>query len=185
MAIKSTVFKVDLQITDVDRDYYANHLLTIARHPSETNERMMMRIIAFALHASDDLAFTKGISSDEEPDIWEKNLTNEILVWIDLGQPDEKRIRQACGKAKSVIIYTYNQRSSTIWWTQIKDKLKRFNNLCVINLSASNQDELESMIERTIELQCMIQDGQIWLSNNNQTIPVVKDTWKESVTTNY
>lgn len=185
MAIKSTVFKVDLQITDVDRDYYANHLLTIARHPSETNERMMMRIIAFALHASDDLAFTKGISSDEEPDIWEKNLTNEILVWIDLGQPDEKRIRQACGKAKSVIIYTYNQRSSTIWWTQIKGKLERFNNLCVVNLSVPNQDELESMIERTIELQCMIQDGQIWLSNNNLTIPVEKHTWKDCVTTNY
>ena len=91
MAIKSTVFKVDLQITDIDRDYYQNHLLTVARHPSETNERMMMRIIVYALHASDSLSFTKGISSDEEPDIWEKNLTDEIILWIDLGQPDEKR----------------------------------------------------------------------------------------------
>ena len=181
MAIKSTVFKVDLQITDIDRDYYQNHLLTVARHPSETNERMMMRIIAFALHASENLAFTKGISSDEEPDIWEKNLTNEITLWIDLGQPDEKRIRQACGKAKSVIIYTYNQRSSTIWWAQIQDKLARFKNLSVVSLAVTNQAELESMIERTMELQCMIQDGQVWLSGNNLTIQVEKDIWKDSV----
>lgn len=181
MAIKSTVFKVDLQITDLDRDYYQGHLLTVARHPSETNERMMMRIIAFALHASDELSFTKGISSDEEPDLWERNLTDEIMTWIDLGQPDEKRIRQACGKSKRVIIYTYNQRSATIWWDQIKAKLERFKNLSVINLSVTNADELESMIDRTIELQCTIQDGQIWLSNNLLTVQVNKENWKSGL----
>lgn len=181
MAIKSTVFKVDLQITDLDRDYYQSHLLTVARHPSETNERMMMRIIAFALHASDELTFTKGISSDEEPDIWERNLTDEIMTWIDLGQPDEKRIRQACGKSKSVVIYTYNKRSATIWWDQIKAKLERFKNLSVINFSVTNADELESMIDRTIELQCTIQDGQIWLSNNLLTVQINKEDWKSGL----
>jgi len=181
VAIKSTVFKVDLQITDLDRDYYQSHLLTVARHPSETNERMMMRIIAFALHASDELSFTKGISSDEEPDIWERNLTDEIIMWIDLGQPDEKRIRQACGKSKKVIIYTYNQRSATIWWDQIKAKLERFKNLSVVNLSVADADELESMIDRTIELQCTIQDGQVWLSNNKLTVQVEKVDWKNSL----
>lgn len=108
----------------------------------------------------------------------EKNLTDEIILWIDLGQPDEKRIRQACGKAQSVIIYTYNQRSSTIWWSQIKNKLDRFENLSVINLSASNIDELEGMIDRTIELQCTIQDGQVWLSNNTLTVQIEKEDWK-------
>ena len=181
MAIKSTVFKVDLQITDLDRDYYQSHLLTVARHPSETNERMMMRIIAYALHASNDLTFTKGISSDEEPDIWQRNLTDEIILWIDLGQPDEKRIRQACGKSKTVVIYTYNQRSATIWWSQVKAKLERFKNLSVINLSVANADELESMIDRTIELQCTIQDGQIWLSDNKLTVQVEKEDWKNSL----
>ena len=181
MAIKSTVFKVDLQITDLDRDYYQSHLLTVARHPSETNERMMMRIIAYALHASNDLTFTKGISSDEEPDIWQRNLTDEIILWIDLGQPDEKRIRQACGKSKIVVIYTYNQRSATIWWSQVKAKLERFKNLSVINLSVANADELESMIDRTIELQCTIQDGQIWLSDNKLTVQVEKEDWKNSL----
>jgi len=181
VAIKSTVFKVDLQITDLDRDYYHSHFLTVARHPSETNERMLMRIIAFALHASDDLVFTKGISSDDEPDIWEKNLTGDILLWIDLGQPDEKRIRQACGKAKSVIIYTYNQRSATIWWDQIRNKLARFKNLSVVNLSNNAQEELEAMIDRTIELQCTIQDGQIWLSNNTSTVQIEKENWETGI----
>lgn len=181
MAIKSTVFKVDLQITDLDRNYYQSHLLTIARHPSETNERMMMRIIAYALHASNDLSFTKGISSDEEPDIWKKSLTDEIVLWIELGQPDEKRIRQACGKSKNVFIYTYNQRSATIWWSQLKTKLERFKNLSVINLSVASADELESMIDRTIELQCTIQDNQVWLSNNLLTMQVEKVDWKNNL----
>lgn len=180
MAIKSTVFKVDLQITDLDRDYYQGHHLTVARHPSETNERMLMRIIAFALHASDDLVFTKGISSDDEPDIWEKNLTGEIVLWIDLGQPDEKRIRQACGKSKSVIIYTYNQRSSTIWWPQIKNKLERFKNLTVVNLSVSDEDGLDTMVDRTIELQCTVQDSHIWLSSSNSTVQIETENWKIS-----
>lgn len=154
MAIKSTVFKVNLQITDIDRDYYHAHSLTLARHPSETNERMLIRIIAFALNASGDLTFTRGLSSDDEPDIWAKTLSGEIELWIDLGQPDEKRIRQACGKAKSVIIYTYNQRSAEIWWQQIKGKLGRFKNLSIINLVVANADNLDEMIERTIDFQC-------------------------------
>jgi len=177
VAIKSTVFKIDLQITNLDREYYHTHLLTVARHPSETNERMFMRIIAFSLNASDALQFTKGISSDEEPDIWEKNLTDEITLWIELGQPDEKRIRQACGKAKSVIVYTYNARSSTIWWDQIRDKLGRFKNLSVVNLSMSNSSEIENMVERTLELQCTIQDGQVWLSKGEQMIQFEQDIW--------
>lgn len=178
MAIKSTVFKVDLQITDIDRGYYQTHLLTVARHPSETNERMFMRIIAFSINASDALQFTKGISSDDEPDIWEKSLSDETILWIDLGQPDEKRIRQACGKAQSVIIYTYNQRSATIWWEQIKDKLKRFNNLSVVNLSISDIEGIETMVARTIELQCTIQDGQVWLSQGEKMIQIDQDIWQ-------
>lgn len=178
MAIKSTVFKVNLQITDIDRDYYHAHSLTLARHPSETNERMLIRIIAFALNASGDLTFTRGLSSDDEPDIWAKTLSGEIELWIDLGQPDEKRIRQACGKAKSVIIYTYNQRSAEIWWQQIKGKLGRFKNLSIINLVVANADNLDEMIERTIDFQCTIQDGQLWLSKDGTMLQVDQQLWQ-------
>jgi len=98
MAIKSTIFKAEIQITDMDRNYYNDHALTIARHPSENDERMMLRILTFALNGSDSMAFSKGLSSEDEPDLWQKNLSDEIELWIDLGQPDEKRIRRACGR---------------------------------------------------------------------------------------
>ena len=115
MAFKATIFKADLQIADMDRHYYHDHALTIAQHPSETDERMMMRLLAFALHAHEALAFGKGISVDDEPDVWQKDLTGAIDLWIDVGLPDEKRIRKACGRARHVFIYSYAQRSAHIW----------------------------------------------------------------------
>ncbi|MBL1275834.1 MAG: YaeQ family protein [Ectothiorhodospiraceae bacterium] len=178
MAIKSTVFKIDLQISDMDKHSYRNHLLTLARHPSETNERMMIRIIAFALHASDDLQFTRGISTDDEPDIWEKNLVNEIELWVELGQPDEKRIRKACAKSKKVVVYTFNPRSATIWWDQVKNKLTRFSNLSVINLSIAEPETLEEMVERTVQLQCTIEGGHIWLSSDALMVQINQDVWR-------
>ena len=132
MAIKSTIFKADVQITDMDRNYYQDHNLTLARHPSENDERMMFRLLTFALHASDSMGFTKGLSSENEPDLWQKSLSDEIEVWIDFGQPDEKRIRKACGRATEVFIYTYNYRSALTWWQQIQNRLTRFDNLSVI-----------------------------------------------------
>ena len=105
MALSATIFKIDLNIADMDRNYYADHRLVIARHPSETDERMMVRVLAFACHASDSLQFTRGLSSDEdEPDIWDKDLTGNIETWIDVGQPDPKRVRKACGRARQVFI---------------------------------------------------------------------------------
>ena len=88
MAIKSTIFKIDLQITDLDRNYYQTHALTIARHPSETDERMIVRVIAFALHAHASLEFGKGLSAEDEPDLWRRDLTGTIEQWIEVGLPD-------------------------------------------------------------------------------------------------
>ncbi|HXH71658.1 MAG TPA: YaeQ family protein, partial [Mariprofundaceae bacterium] len=116
MAINATIFKAEVQITDLDRHYYADHQLTIARHPSETDSRMMVRLVAFAFHAGEALQFTRGISTEDEPDLWQKSMSGEIELWIELGQPDEKRIRKACGRARKVIVYTYQQRSGEAWW---------------------------------------------------------------------
>ena len=108
MAIKATICKANLQIADMDRGYYNDLTLTIAQHPSETDERMMVRLLAFALHASEGLKFTEGISAeDDEPDIWQKNMSGEIEIWIEVGLPDEKRIRKACNRAKQVYLYPY------------------------------------------------------------------------------
>ena len=114
MALKATIFKADLQIADMDRNYYQDHALTLARHPSETDERMMVRLLAFAIHADEALTFTKGLFDTEEPDLWQKDLTGAIQLWIEVGQPDEKRILKACGRSEQVIVYSYGA-TSHIW----------------------------------------------------------------------
>ena len=176
MALKATIFKASVQIADMDHNYYADHSLTIARHPSETDQRMMLRLLMFCLHASDRLIFTKGISIDDEPDLWERSETGDIDLWIELGLPDEKRIRKACGRAKRVVICTYSQRSFGVWWKQIEDKLARFKNLSMINVDDEPLSRLETFVERSIQLQCSIQDGEIWLSNEQSSLQVIPHT---------
>ncbi|HWS25207.1 MAG TPA: YaeQ family protein, partial [Xanthomonadales bacterium] len=116
MALKATVYKAELQISDLDRHYYETHTLTLAQHPSETGERVMVRLLAYALFAADDLDFGRGLSSDDEPDLWRKSLTGEIEQWIYLGQPEEARIRKACGRAREVVVIGYSGRSFSLWW---------------------------------------------------------------------
>jgi uncharacterized protein YaeQ len=172
MALGATIFKIQLNIADTDRGYYADHNLTIARHPSETDERMMVRVLAFIAHADDRLQFTKGLSAEDEPDLWQKSLTEEIELWINVGQPDEKRLRKACSRSPRVLLYLYGGRSADLWWQQNSDKLARFEHLGVINLAKSATDELATLVERTMQLQCTIQDNQIWINNGTRTVEV-------------
>ena len=172
MAISSTINKVSLNIADVDRNYYQLHELTVAQHPSENDFRFMIRLIAFMANASESLNFTKGLSSDDEPELWQKSLTDETDLWIELGQPDEKRIRKACGRSKQVIIYTYHEGKAKVWWEQQKSKLARFDNLNVLHINAVGA---ETMIKRSMQLQCNIQDGEIYLSDDNSNLTVTID----------
>ncbi len=173
MAISSTINKVSLNIADMDRHYYQSHELTVAQHPSETDFRFMVRLIAFMANASEQLSFTKGLDSDDEPDLWQKTLTDEIELWIDLGQPDEKRIRKACGRARQVIIYTYDERKAKVWWEQQQSKLKRFTNLKVLHINAQG---VEAMVKRSMQLQCNIQEGEIYLDDENLTFTITLDS---------
>ncbi len=135
MALKSTIFKIELQIADMDRGYYADHALTIARHPSENDERMMARVLAFALHAHEALAFGRGLSADDEPDLWRRDLTGAIEQWIDVGQPDERLLRKACNRSQEVVLLTYG-RTAEVWWAQNRNALERLANLRVLHLPA-------------------------------------------------
>ena len=180
MALKATIFKAALQIADMDRHYYHDHGLTIARHPSETDERMMVRLLAFALNAHDDLAFGRGLSSDDEPALWRKDLTGAIALWIDVGTPDEKDIRKACGRAARVIVYSYGGRTADLWWEQNRNKLQRIANLTVINLPAAATQALATMSQRTMRLQCTIQDGQVWLADDQDRIEAGLTTLKSA-----
>jgi len=179
MALKATIFKADLQISDMDRHYYQNHNLILARHPSETDERLMVRILAFAMFAHENLQFSKGLSTDDEPELWQRSLSDEIELWIDLGQLDEKRIRKASSRAKKVCVYTYQERSATVWWQQIENKVQRFSNLQIIHLPDDASKSLASLCNRNMELQCNIQDGQIWLSDDQNSVHIIPVHWKQ------
>jgi len=179
MALKATIYKADLQIADMDRHYYADHALTIARHPSETDERMMVRLLAYALYAQEGMALTRGLFEVDEPDLWVKDLTGAIKLWIDLGQPDEDRMRKACNRADQVIVICYSH-SCPVWWKQVADKLSRLHNLTVLQLPSETAQALAGLAERTMALQCMVQDGDIWLNTDAQSIAVKLTPLKEA-----
>ncbi|MCF6212309.1 MAG: YaeQ family protein [Gammaproteobacteria bacterium] len=178
MALKATIFKAELQIANMDRNYYTAHNLTIARHPSETDERMMLRLLAFALSADEQLGFTRGISNDDEPDLWQQSLSGEIEHWIELGQPDEKRIRKACGRAHRVTLHPYSGSSADIWWSQNSDRLQRFENLDVIAFPTEAGGALAPMARRNMQLQCNIQDGEAWFSDGENDVTIRPQIWK-------
>ena len=178
MALKSTIYKAELNISDMDRGYYADHNLTIARHPSETDERMMIRVLAFAIHASERLSFGKGISDTEEPDFWLKDYTDAIQLWGEVGQPEDRRLLKACGRAEQVVVYSFAHASS-IWWKQINSRLDRAKNLQIKNIPSATSQELAKLAQRNMQLQCTIQDGQIWLSGGDESVQVDLETFKD------
>jgi len=178
MATKATIFKADLQIVDMDRNYYQEHALTLARHPSETDERMMLRILAFARHASDTLTFTRGLSSSDEPDLWQKDLTGAIEYWIELGQPDEKRLRKACGRSQQVLVYCYSGNSAGIWWQQNSAALAHIKNLAVLNIPAEKSKALAQLAQRNMQLQATLQDGDIWIADSESSVEVTPGIWQ-------
>ncbi len=176
MATKATIYKALLNIANMDTNYYNEHNLTLALHPSETELRLMARVIAFILNANEDLAFCKGISEDDEPDLWIKDLDGSIKLWIDLGQPDEKRIKKACGRADKVIIYTYQENMAMPWFKQLENNINRFKNLSVIHLNI--EEDIEELAKRSMVLQCNISDSELSLINDNQDVLVTHNILK-------
>ncbi len=172
MALKATIFKATLNIADMDRHYYADHHLTLARHPSETDERMMIRLLAFALNADEHLEFTKGLSTDDEPELWQKSLSDEIELWIELGLPEESRLRKACNRAKKVVLYTYGGRAVPVWWDKHHHKLSRFDNLTVINLPQEATEALAELAQRSMHVQVTIQDGEVSISKQDDLVSI-------------
>lgn len=172
MALTATIFKVQLQISDLDRQYYAEHNLTLARHPSETDERMMVRLLAFIMHADEHLTFTKGLCVDDEPDLWQKGLSGEIDLWIDVGLPDERRVRKACGRAGQVVLYLYGGRTADLWWQRNCATLSRFSNLDVMEIPEETSRGMADLAKRSMQIQCTIQDGEVWFSCEDQTLQI-------------
>ncbi len=172
MALKATIFKVKLNVSDLDRHYYGEHVLTLARHPSETDERMMVRLLAFALFADERMEFGKGLSSTDEPALWIKEYSGEIRLWIEVGLPDERALRKAAGRAAEVVVLTYGGRAADLWWAKDGAAMARIANLRVLALSAEESAALVALATRSMDLQCTIQDGQVWLTDGAQTVAI-------------
>jgi uncharacterized protein YaeQ len=177
MALGATIYRTSLSVSDLDRHFYHDFELTVARHPSETEERMMARLIAFTFHADERLAFTKGITQEDEPDLWLREYDGAVRLWINLGQPDEKRVRKACGRAETVIIYTYVRKAAAAWWRQNGEKFSRFNNLSVQHLEIDG--DAAGMAKRGMRLQALIQDGELTLTDEEErTVRVTREVWE-------
>ena len=177
MAPKATVIKAELQVTDMDRHYYASHNLTLAQHPSETVERLMVRLLAFALHADERLEFGRGLSDEDEPALWRRDYTGAIEQWIELGQPDESRLRKASGRSQQVVVVTYGGQAADAWWNRNASTLARLKNLSVIDIAAADVAAITALFDRGMRLTAMIQDGELQLMDASRTValrPVVR-----------
>ena len=180
MALRATIHKVELHLADADRNYYASHSLTIAKHPSETDERMMARLIAFSLYAQENLVFSKGLSDTDEPDIWVKDLTDAIQLWIEIGQPEERRILKACGRSDQVIVFCYGGHTSKIWWQEIQHKVARAQNLQVIALPKEGIETLGKWVERGMTMHVNVQDGEMLISTEQGQINLIPELWHQA-----
>lgn len=172
MALSSTIFKALLDLSDLNRNHFQTYKLTLARHPSEQNQRMMLRLIAFAMFANDDLMFTKGLSTKDEPDLWQKSASGEIMLWIELGLPDERRIRQAFSLSKQVVIFAYGDKHLTSWQQQIDSTISRFPKLKIFHVSDEQLIELAGLAEKNMHLHCSIQENDIYIGNDSVQVQI-------------
>lgn len=172
MALGATVYKAVLDLSDLDRNLYGTFPLTVARHPSETEERLMLRILAFAMHAGERLSFGRGLSTEGEPALWAIDDTGEIEEWIELGTPDVKQVRRAAGKSAHVRILAYDEAKVEPWWTANAGELGRIDKLVVVGVSDEASAALAAMANRNMKLAVTIQDGTIWVSDDRTNVRV-------------
>lgn len=176
MAIKATIYKATLQIADMDRNLYGEHALTVPLQPSETEERLMVRLLAFALNVPKDdlhgtLQLARGMADADEPDLWHKDLSDQLLHWIEVGQPDDRRLAKASGRARRVSLYCYSH-SAAIWYAGIANKITRLRNLDIWQLPHTQSQALAAMAQRSMQLQVSIQDGHVYVSDGDASVEV-------------
>lgn len=186
MALKSTIFKVNLSIADIDHGYYADHALTLARHPSENDERMMVRLLALALNAHElqdlcqgdgTLSFGAGLSDPDDPDVWLRDFTGATRLWIEVGQPEEKPLLKACQKADQVRLYAFHH-AAEVWWRGLAHKVQRLDKLQVWRIDSESSQALARMAERSMQLQATIQDGTVTLSSDQGSVHLEPHKWQ-------
>jgi len=170
MALRSTIYRADLSVSDLDRQVYGEHALTLARHPSETEERLMVRLLAFAMHADQALEFGRGLSADGEPDLVRRDPTGAVDLWIEVGLPDERDVRKACGRAREVVVLAYGARRVESWWSDNAAAFMRQSNLRVLTLTGEETAALQTLAARSMSLTFTMQEQHIWLASSASTV---------------
>lgn len=178
MALKATIYKAAVNVADLDRNQFLDASLTLARHPSETQERMMLRLLAWIMYANDRLQFTRGLSADDEPEVWLLNDHLGVDLWIELGLPEERRVKKACSRAQQVALFAYNSRAADIWWQQNRAALAGFRNLTVWYFDDVQLGQIASFAARNMNLQATLQEGTIWLSDGENNLEIVPVCWQ-------
>ncbi|WP_369789864.1 YaeQ family protein [Rouxiella sp. WC2420] len=179
MALKATIYKAAVNIADMDRNFFFDANLTLAQHPSEIEQRMMLRLLAWICHAHERLSFTRGLSAEDEPEIWRKNDHNGIELWVELGLPDEKRLKKGCNQSREVVLYTYGERAAKVWWSQMQNKVSQYSNLSVRYIDDELLSQLVAFCQRNMVLQATLQDGAIWLSDPDNNLEIHFQEWKD------
>lgn len=165
MALKPTIYKLKIALTDLDRNYYNTLNLTIAQHPSETLERMMARILAFCINAQESLSFTKGLSSAEEPDLWAHTLDGRVALWIDVGEPAVDRIKKATRIAQTVKVYSFNSKSD-VWWIQEQEKFKQLT-ASIFQFQWKDIQTLAKLTQRTMDISVTITENSAYIATES------------------
>jgi uncharacterized protein YaeQ len=172
MALKPTIYKMQIAISDFNRNFYDSVQLTIALHPSETLERMMTRIVAFCLNAQENINFTKGLSEVEEPDIWVKTLDDLLILWIDVGEPSPERIKKSSRLAPEVKVYSFNSKSDT-WWAQSKSKVESFSNVKFYQFDFKQIQHLATFVKRGMDWSLSISGDTVYIAAETQECELV------------
>lgn len=162
MALKPTIYKLKIMVSDMDRDYYEAMALTVAQHPSETIERMMVRVLAYCLNAQEQLSFTKGLSAVDEPDVWLKTLDDQLSLWIDVGEPAVDRIKKALRLSSAVKIYSFNSKSDS-WWSQHQAHFVLMP-ASVFQFKWEQIQALAALVERTMDFSLTITESSIYIA---------------------
>ncbi|WP_028116911.1 YaeQ family protein [Ferrimonas senticii] len=176
MALKATVFKARINLSDMDRHVYLEQPLTMARHPSETDTRLMLRVLAWSMFANERLEFSKGLCEEDEPELWQKSYSDEIELWIEMGTPDETRLRKACGRAQNVVLFAYGDNSVAVWWQKNQGKFSKLRNLSVVQINDDAAEQLAAMAARTMDLAVSISDDQVSVSNDSAYV-MIEPNW--------
>ena len=169
MAQPAIIYRVNIQLSDVDRNLYQKLQTTVARHPSETPERLIARVLAYAVRFDPELAFTKGISAGDEPDLWIKGPDGRVTTWIEVGQPDPERLLKASRHAGRVILFAYGPTRFR-WENQHLSRLSAISNLTVLGIEYDFLSQIVARLQRAVNWELTITEGNLYLSIGEETL---------------